>query len=810
MDAVFVLFMVLIGLMVLMWTLSLLARRQKTIATTLPPERAVEVCDSRFSRVGWRRVDGDGTLNYSPRGFEFRGAKPPTLSINVFPDDESDLTFVGMWLSQWTTQYGMISHVEKVFWKRWTLPKALRNAEQAANPVPLAPQPTAAAQPMAAAPNPLTAQASAGSDKPASTDLQVPLVNPGLPDDDAKQLAYRMFHACGLTLLSWGPRPLDEHVQGLLATAPAFRDTELSDAGAAELPGVEGMWLGFEGPAGSMIAFFVTGGEGQGIIDNLLKPIQRMPAEWNWAISTAGGEVPSGVATIFAGAQMVPLWQLSSFSGQAPAESVQVSPELGARLTATGWNQIDDHVYRQDLSVTGGGLQTMVFGPHGPGTLALLAPIGGAVDGAIPPQYRSRSYGRYRLDLASDIVVLYLPFPAETVEPTAETVNAEANQLADYAFRQADEIANSAPTVSFSEPTHAYSEVPEPPTTAIPPVSPFAHTQAAQTPLPIGGDAPAEAPPSRTPTSRNPMLIAGAVVAVGIVAAAAIFALTGSDESPRNTAASGPNAAPAAVDEVSPCDVAPLLQPETVRFTNSGLMISTHITPGCDNGDLLANRGFRVAVVDGAGNNVASGVFDLGSTPIAVGSGGTTVDFTFPAGTYWRTADAISGDLELIPHRDGYDTTPGSSMRSATAVTADKAGAPESGDLETAAQSALDDIAAADRSVIDSTLLDMWQPQLSSKRPGLFADGITWTNPEILREHLAFREQYPSARLLWSGDWPVYSDRTWWVTVSGVPFNTGEQALGWCVDHNYDWEHCFAKMLSHTKGSDGTTLLQKR
>ncbi len=105
----------------------------------------------------------------------------------------------------------------------------------------------------------------------------------------------------------------------------------------------------------------------------------------------------------------------------------------------------------------------------------------------------------------------------------------------------------------------------------------------------------------------------------------------------------------------------------------------------------------------------------------------------------------------------------------------------------------------------------MWQPQLSSKRPGLFADGITWTNPEILREHLAFREQYPQRpAAVVGGDWPVYSDRTWWVTVSGVPFNTGEQALGWCVDHNYDWEHCFAKMLSHTKGSDGTTLLQKR
>jgi hypothetical protein len=60
-----------------------------------------------------------------------------------------------------------------------------------------------------------------------------------------------------------------------------------------------------------------------------------------------------------------------------------------------------------------------------------------------------------------------------------------------------------------------------------------------------------------------------------------------------------------------------------------------------------------------------------------------------------------------------------------------------------------------------------WIPQLISKRPGLVADGITWHNAAILREYLQLGQQYPGARLLWSGDWSTFSAGHFWVTVAG-------------------------------------------
>ncbi|MCK0177629.1 hypothetical protein [Mycolicibacterium sp. F2034L] len=628
--------------------------------------------------------------------------------------------------------------------------------------------------------------------KSASDDPKVRLPDPCRPDDDQKQLAYRMFDACGLTVLSWGPLSLERLVEMLLAVAPEFRHSEISAGGAGSLPGHDGMWLGLDGPSGSLIAYFVTGGDdGQKVVDHVLDPIQQLPAPTQWGISTRGGHVATSAANVFAGARFVPLWELPPFADRRPAEqaAVDVPPGLAVALTGMGWDQIGDNAFRSEHPVVGGGLQTVFFGSYSADTFALMAPVQSSAGDTIPAAYRGRSFGDYQLDLIGGMVMLCRHFPAGQ-PPAPDTTAREATALAEYAHRQTQAASSLPPP---TRPAYASATVSPPP------------------PRPAAAVERPVAPQSQR--SKNPTVIAAAIVAVGVVAAAAIFALTrsGGGGGPSTAAGggSGSDSAAVSVDEVRACTSLPNLESESVGFGPGGLTISTRVEPTCSEGDLLTNSKLRVTAVDGAGNSVASGVFDLSSTPIATASG-TSVDFTFPAGTYWRTADSIVGGLRLTAHEDGYDSTPSGSGQSASAVTAVGVGAPESGDIEGAAQSALVAIAAADRAVVDTTLLDVWQPQVSSKRTGLFADGITWSNPDILREHLEFRQRYPNARLLWSGDWPVYSDPTWWVTVSGIPFNTGEQALGWCVNQGYDWEHCFAKMVSRTKGSSGTTMLQKR
>ena len=89
-----------------------------------------------------------------------------------------------------------------------------------------------------------------------------------------------------------------------------------------------------------------------------------------------------------------------------------------------------------------------------------------------------------------------------------------------------------------------------------------------------------------------------------------------------------------------------------------------------------------------------------------------------------------------------------------------------------------------------------WVPQLSSKRPGLVADGTTWDCDSILAEHQQLRATY-QADLLWSGDWPnTYHNDNYWVTVAAYIFNTADEARQWCQDHGRDVpEHCYPTQI---------------
>ena len=417
----------------------------------------------------------------------------------------------------------------------------------------------------------------------------------------------------------------------------------------------------------------------------------------------------------------------------------------------------------------------------------------------------SWSFGQYRLEVVAETVVLCDLFRAGPPVPQRDRIVAAALALADFAGRQ-------APYPEAAETQHAFVS---PPTQQAYVAPPTQHAYVAPpTQMAYPQQVPHEQPgydvPRQHGTSINSLVIAAAIIAVGIIVAAAIFAFSSPDDRSSQTATpNGADTPPASAEDVGPCASPPKLEAESTRFDDAGLTVSTRISPSCPDGDLLSNDRFRVTVVDEAGKDVAAGIFDLSSTPVAIGGDGMSAEFTFPANTYWQTKDSITGDLRLTAYNDGRDRTTSGDTGTDSAFSATDVGKPESDDVEGAARSGLADIAAADRAYIDAKLLDVWQPQLSSKRPGLFADGITWSNPDIVREHMELRQRYPDARLLWSGDWPVYEIRNWWITVSGIPMTDDEQALRWCAREGYDADHCFAKLLSHNRGPVGTTRLQE-
>ncbi|MCP9273934.1 hypothetical protein [Mycolicibacterium arenosum] len=301
---------------------------------------------------------------------------------------------------------------------------------------------------------------------------------------------------------------------------------------------------------------------------------------------------------------------------------------------------------------------------------------------------------------------------------------------------------------------------------------------------------------------------AAAVVLIGVLVGNTLLS-----DSTRSSTDSGGSRSTSADDAV-PCSTPPDVSVTSAQLTSSGLSVSTLLTANCGEGDVVTDPSFGLTISDG-GRDVAAATFDTRSDPIVILPGETAQrEFVFPDGMFWRIPETYSsgaGGLvaRSVPSSTGSPVS-GPTSDGASTIIAASAMQPANDSPDGAALSALRDITASDRSYISQSLTDRWIPQISSKRPGLVAEGITWTPSDILREHLALRQRYDDVRLIWSGDWTTFSTPDWWVTVVGDPSTDSSTALNWCVSAGLDFDHCFAKIVSASRGVDGTTMMQKR
>ncbi|MCA1005677.1 PQQ-like beta-propeller repeat protein [Rhodococcus hoagii] len=282
-------------------------------------------------------------------------------------------------------------------------------------------------------------------------------------------------------------------------------------------------------------------------------------------------------------------------------------------------------------------------------------------------------------------------------------------------------------------------------------------------------------------------------------------------------------------DLVTKCGSRPELEPVSFRTDAGGLIVEMRVRATCPGGDILSTDAMRVTVRDN-GSPVASSTFDFSATPLTLpptNGGGTdyaTARLRYPLGSFWRLPGTLgdgrggvsgSGGGDILVDCEDEGTSSGPTTASAPSGTSSpltfeaSTTAAVGVDAERASRDALREQADADAPFVRSDLADRWVPLLSSKQPGLVADGLTWNNAEILREHLDLRLRYPEVRLMWSGDWSTFTERDWWVTAAGVTFPTPEGANAWCDSKGFATEHCFAKLVSTTHGVDGSTRYRK-
>lgn len=143
-------------------------------------------------------------------------------------------------------------------------------------------------------------------------------------------------------------------------------------------------------------------------------------------------------------------------------------------------------------------------------------------------------------------------------------------------------------------------------------------------------------------------------------------------------------------------------------------------------------------------------------------------------------------------------------------------GGPDSGSQETDGASALPEeptealkqLAETDEREIVAEVEGSWVPQISSKRTGMEIDGQVWSDEDILADHQTLREEYPDARLLWSGNFGSFKDGNFWITVIADGYSDPEDALDWCRSNGLGADDCYAKQITSGGDHEGTTRLQ--
>ncbi len=364
------------------------------------------------------------------------------------------------------------------------------------------------------------------------------------------------------------------------------------------------------------------------------------------------------------------------------------------------------------------------------------------------------------------------------------------------------------------------------------------------TSTPASGSAPASAAPAPgvAEASRRrlltPVVVLGAALALvvgagvgwGVMAwrggefsSAEEASASGDTSDLAGSAASTPDTSSApqgsATAYVTKCGTPPTFTPTQVIDDNGVLKVSVRITATCPQGDVLSGPDNQVFVTapsasDGSGSAdavVATGSFDFSANPVVIPDAGRELTFTFPQGRFFRTARDLDVTRILVA------CTPDTSSDVSASTAPGQAGSGGEQDITASSDAAStdseDDAASAlrwqadhDKPLVMSSLVGRWTPQLSSKKPGLVADGRTWDNRATLGEFLELRQRFSTVRLLYSDEWSVFNPGGhWWVTVAGVAFGTPEEANAWCDQQGFDAEHCYAKYIDPNGSPAGST-----
>lgn len=251
---------------------------------------------------------------------------------------------------------------------------------------------------------------------------------------------------------------------------------------------------------------------------------------------------------------------------------------------------------------------------------------------------------------------------------------------------------------------------------------------------------------------------------------------------------------------LTPCVTAPIFTVRAAEYADHSLRLLMAVAATCPAGDVMAGPDHHVLIegpsasggVEGLPVTIAQGTFDF-SDPFLIPPGGTELTLVFGPEQYFQ--DVTPMDLTRFAITHVPDPTPVEPAPLTAQVPAGQvvvvAATAVSPYTDSTPAERLQRVLTRDQPLVASDLTGYWTPQLASGTAGSPKDEQAFVE-ELGRQ----RAHYPSAKLIHSDDWPIFTPNgSYWVIVAGIPFETAEEALRWCEDEGFDADSCYAKRL---------------
>lgn len=429
------------GLLVLVLVIgnvgSVFARREQEVVIPLDRQQSEEAVAGCFNKMLWRSCDGEGDLNWQRRTLGGTGA---IVSV-VFESERDSETLATVWMSRWKSRMGIVaspgsSAPRRVANKLRRMSESLSLSSDAeligAGAVADGIDRGSADQPEISTASAATEAAvdEGGDDEP--------IADPGLDDDDPRQIAYVFVENCGLNVVLHGRVLAENVINEALRAAPILADCRHASAGIMRLnkdPGT--FWFAIEGPIGSAVVVSSTPDSDSSVTTpEITFPLMKLESGVVHSDIVSLGKGPRRIVDLMRESDVVPVSAHPDLAHTLGDEGFHNGMPISLRRAVAGWTRFAAEGYKAFFDHQGRPIEVLVSQLDSPGWPKMLVNIGDIPDADLDRLNALVGDGPYRFETLIDDQIIF-------TRELREHVNAEqVNSLADTMLTDLSRISS--------------------------------------------------------------------------------------------------------------------------------------------------------------------------------------------------------------------------------------------------------------------------------------------------------------------------------------------------------------------------------